>query len=302
MRAQFVLSEIWIGLRRNLTMTVAVITTVAISLALFGAGMLINQQVSAMRGYWDERISITIYLCTESSPSTHCVENGPATDEDRNSIQADLEAMPEVADVEYVDQAQAWQDFQGRFANQQALVEATKEGDIPDNFRVQLVDPSQYEKVQESFRNRAGVDMVSNDKDVLDRFFELFDVLKWSALTVAVVQLAAAALLIGNTIRLSAYSRRRETGIMRLVGASNFYIQLPFLLEGAICGLIGGIIASGFIVATRFVLLDKIQDWFYSGVQLSTGALLSVIGMSIILGVLLCAIASFLTLRRYLRV
>lgn len=89
---------------------------------------------------------------------------------------------------------------------------------------------------------------------------------------------------------------------MRLVGASNFYIQLPFLLEGAISGLIGGIIASGFIVAARYVLLDKIQDWFYSGVQLSTGALLSVIGMSIILGVLLCAIASFLTLRRYLRV
>ncbi|MGV2385221.1 MAG UNVERIFIED_CONTAM: permease-like cell division protein FtsX [Thermobifida fusca] len=302
MRAQFVLSEIWIGLRRNLTMTIAVITTVAISLALFGAGMLINQQVSAMRGYWDQRISITIYLCTESSPSSHCVENGPATDEDRAAIQADLESMPEVASVEYVDQAQAWQDFQGRFANQQALVEATKEGDIPDNFRVQLVDPSQYEKVQESFRNRAGVDMVSNDKDVLDRFFELFDVLKWAALTFAIVQLAAAALLIGNTIRLSAYSRRRETGIMRLVGASNFYIQLPFLLEGAICGLIGGIIASGFIVAARYVLLDKIQDWFYSGVRLSTGALLSVIGMSIILGVLLCAIASFLTLRRYLRV
>ncbi|AAZ56510.1 permease-like cell division protein FtsX [Thermobifida fusca] len=302
MRAQFVLSEIWIGLRRNLTMTIAVITTVAISLALFGAGMLINQQVSAMRGYWDQRISITIYLCTESSPSSHCVENGPATDEDRAAIQADLESMPEVASVEYVDQAQAWEDFQNRFANQQALVEATQEGDIPDNFRVQLVDPSQYEKVQESFRNRAGVDMVSNDKDVLDRFFELFDVLKWAALTFAIVQLAAAALLIGNTIRLSAYSRRRETGIMRLVGASNFYIQLPFLLEGAICGLIGGIIASGFIVAARYVLLDKIQDWFYSGVRLSTGALLSVIGMSIILGVLLCAIASFLTLRRYLRV
>ncbi len=302
MRAQFVLSEIWIGLRRNLTMTIAVITTVAISLALFGAGMLINQQVSAMRGYWDQRISITIYLCTESSPSSHCVENGPATDEDRAAIQADLESMPEVASVEYVDQAQAWEDFQNRFANQQALVEATQEGDIPDNFRVQLVDPSQYEKVQESFRNRAGVDMVSNDKDVLDRFFELFDVLKWAALTFAIVQLAAAALLIGNTIRLSAYSRRRETGIMRLVGASNFYIQLPFLLEGAICGLIGGIIASGFIVAARSVLLDKIQDWVYSGVRLSTGALLSVIGMSIILGVLLCAIASFLTLRRYLRV
>ncbi|TDQ51984.1 permease-like cell division protein FtsX [Actinorugispora endophytica] len=302
MRAQFVLSEIWIGLRRNLTMTIAVITTVAISLALFGAGMLINQQVSAMRGFWDERISITIYLCTESSPSDHCIENGPATDEDRTSLQSDLESMSEVAGVEYVSQAEAWQDFQDRFSNREALVEATQEGDIPDNFRVQLADPSQYETVQESVQNRAGVDMVSNDKNVLDQFFELLDGLKWAALTVAIVQLAAAALLIANTIRLSAYSRRRETGIMRLVGASNFYIQLPFLLEGAISGLIGGIFAAGFIIATKFFLLDKIQNWFQFNVQLGMGAVMSVVGMSMILGVLLCTIASFLTLRRYLRV
>ena len=154
MRAQFVLSEIWIGLRRNLTMTIAVITTVAISLALFGAGMLINQQVSAMRGYWDQRISITIYLCTELA-STHCVEN-VATDEDRNSIQADLEAC-RVADVECVDQARRGR-TSGRFANS-----GPRRGHQgrrhPRQLPGQLVDP-QYEKVRrvsEPGRRRHGL-------------------------------------------------------------------------------------------------------------------------------------------------
>src|SRR5690625_7975641 len=105
--------------------------------------------------------------------------------------------------------------------------------------------------------------------------FGILEGLKWADLLLDCLQLAAAALLIGNTIRLSAYSRRRETGIMRLVGASNFYIQLPFLLEGAIAGLIGGLIASGFIVATRFTLLTQIEGWFQFDVALGPGAMLS---------------------------
>ncbi|GAA3739479.1 permease-like cell division protein FtsX [Salinactinospora qingdaonensis] len=302
MRAQFVLSEIWIGLRRNLTMTIAVITTVAISLALFGGGLLINQQVTEMRGFWDQRISLTIYLCTEESVTTVCQENGPATEDERQQIQSDLEAMSEVASVEYVTAEEAWEDFQDRFSNNEALVEATQKGDLPDNFRVQLENPEEYDTVQSAVEGRPGVDSVSNDQDVLDQFFGLLDGLKWAALTVALIQLAAASLLIGNTIRLSAYSRRRETGIMRLVGASNFYIQLPFLLEGAISGLIGGIFASGFIVATKYFLLDRVQQWFQFDATLSLGSVFSVIGVSIILGVLLCTVASFLTLRRYLRV
>ncbi|RCV55912.1 cell division protein FtsX [Marinitenerispora sediminis] len=283
-------------------MTIAVITTVAISLALFGAGLLINQQVTEMRRTWDSQISLTIYLCTDNSPSAVCEENGAATEADREAIQADLDQMSEVASVEYVTAAEAYADFQQRFSNQEALVEATQEGDIPDNFRVKLATPDDYEAVQSAVEGRPGIDTISNDQGVLDRFFGLLDGLKWAALTVAMVQLVAAALLIGNTIRLSAYSRRRETGIMRLVGASNFYIQLPFLLEGAISGLIGGIFASGFIFATKYFLLDRIQSWFQFNVTLGLGSVFYVIGVSIILGVLLCTIASFLTLRRYLRV
>ncbi len=283
-------------------MTVAVITTVAISLALFGGGLLINQQVTEMRRYWDERISLTIYMCTDTSLSPTCEESGAATDEERTEIQDDLEGMPQVANVEYVTASEAWQDFQERFSNHDALVEAAQEGDIPDNFRVQLQDPTQYQEVQDAVQGRPGVDSISDDQQVLEQFFSLLDGLKWAALVVSFIQLAAAALLIGNTIRLSAYSRRRETGIMRLVGASNFYIQLPFLLEAAVAGLIGGIFASGFIVATRFFLLDRIQDWFQFDITLGIGAVMYVIGVSLILGILLCTVAAFLTLRRYLRV
>ncbi|MEV2277623.1 permease-like cell division protein FtsX [Nocardiopsis sp. NPDC049922] len=303
MRAQFVLSETWIGLRRNLTMTVAVITTVAISLALFGGGLLVNQQVTEMRNFWDQRITLTVYMCNDISPAEACRENGAATEEERNELQSDLEGMSQVESVEYMSAAEAFEDFQQRIGStNEALANAAQEGDIPDNFRVQLTDPNHYDTVRDAVSGAPGVDSVSNDQSVLEDFFGLLDGLKWAALVVAGVQLAAAALLIGNTIRLSAYSRRRETGIMRLVGASNFYIQLPFLLEGAIAGLIGGLIASGFIVATRFTLLTQIEEWFQFDIALDTGALLYVIGVSIILGVLLCTITSFLTLRRYLKI
>ncbi len=303
MRAQFVLSETWIGLRRNLTMTISVITTVAISLALFGAGLLVNQQVAEMRSYWDQRITLTIYMCNEISPTPTCQENGPATDEDREALQDQLSGLDQVADFDYLTEAEAWQDFQERLGStNEALAGAAQEGDIPDNYRVQLTDPDHYDTVRAAVDGAAGVDSVSDDQRVLEQFFGLLEGLKWAALVLAGVQLAAAALLIGNTIRLSAYSRRRETGIMRLVGASNFYIQLPFLLEGAIAGLIGGLIASGFIVATRFTLLTQIEGWFQFDVALGAGALLYVIGVSVILGVLLCTITSFLTLRRYLKI
>ncbi|WP_223809155.1 permease-like cell division protein FtsX [Nocardiopsis listeri] len=303
MRAQFVLSETWIGLRRNLTMTIAVITTVAISLTLFGAGLLVNQQVAEMRNYWDQRITLTIYMCNDISPTSTCQENGAAGEGDREALEQQLESLNEVESFRYLTEAEAWQDFQERIgSSNEALAEAAQEGDIPDNYRVQLTDPNHYDAVRAAVDGADGVDSVSNDQRVLEQFFGLLEGLKWAALMVAGVQLAAAALLIGNTIRLSAYSRRRETGIMRLVGASNFYIQLPFLLEGAIAGFIGGLIASGFIVATRYTLLTRIEEWFQFDVALGAGALLYVIGVSMILGVLLCTVTSFLTLRRYLKV
>jgi cell division transport system permease protein len=150
--------------------------------------------------------------------------------------------------------------------------------------------------------SKAGVDSVIDDRSILDKFYKLLDGARNAVVIIALVLLVAATLLVANTIRLSAFNRRRETGIMRLVGASNFYIQLPFLLEGVIAGLIGWAVAAGLLIAVKSLWLDNLQQYFTFNVGLSTGDLVEVVILAMCVGVVLCGATSFLTLRRYLRI
>ncbi len=235
MRAQFVLSEIGIGLRRNLTMTIAVVVTVAISLALFGSGLLIRAQVEAMKDFWYDKVEVSVYLCGESSQAPTC-GGAAVTQQQRDEIQADLEAMPEVDTVFYESQEQAYAQFREQFEDSPDLVENVTAEALPESFRVKLEDPTQFAVVASAFAERPGVEEVQDQKALLEGFFNVLNKLQLIALIIAGVQVVAAVLLISNTIRVAAFSRRRETGIMRLVGASNLYIQLPFLLEGVLAG------------------------------------------------------------------
>ncbi len=238
MRAQFVLSEIGIGLRRNLTMTIAVVVTVAISLALFGSGLLIRKQVETMKDFWYDKVEVSVYLCGELSQAPTC--GGQAvTDAQRAELETDLRAMPEVDQVFYESQQEAYEHFQRQFADSPDLVENVTADVLPESFRVKLDDPTQFSVVAQAFSDRPGVEEVQDQKALLEGFFNVLNKLQLLALIIAAVQVLAAVLLISNTIRVAAYSRRRETGIMRLVGASNLYIQLPFLLEGVLAGLVG---------------------------------------------------------------
>lgn len=301
MRAQFVFSEIWIGLRRNLTMTVAVIVTVAISLALLGLGLTVRSQVNEMKNYWYDKIEVSVFLCVQSSNTPQCEENGAATQKQKNQIRKDLTSMPQVAQVYYETQQKAWQRFQQQFDNS-PLLESTQKEDMPDSFRVKLEDPRQYSVVASAVKGRPGVDNVLTQQQVLQRFFKVLNGLRNAALFIFVALVVAGTLLISNTIRLAAYNRRRETGIMRLVGASNFYIQLPFLLEGAIAGLIGGIFAAGSLVVVKEFFINSIAQSFPTIGFVGWGSILQIALLQIVVGVLLCGLASFVTLRRYLRV
>jgi cell division transport system permease protein len=147
-----------------------------------------------------------------------------------------------------------------------------------------------------------GVSDVENDASILDQFYSLLDAARTAVVIIALFLLVAAILLVANTIRLSAFNRRRETSIMRLVGASNFYVQLPFLVEGVIAGLIGWVVAAGLLVLVRSALLSTLHRVFPYGVQLSTADLVEVIIVAMITGLLITGSTSFLTLRRYLRV
>jgi cell division transport system permease protein len=303
MRSNFVFQEIWIGLRRNLTMTVALIVVVAISLSLLGTGLLFIKQVNSTRTYWQSKVEISIYLCTADSANPNC--HGEYTQAQYDQLNQTLTSMRgrQVQDVFFQNHDQAYAQFKQFFANDQAYVSTVKANDIPASFEVKLVNPQRdYNIVYSAVNGAAGVDLVVNEMTILDKFYKLLDGLRNAVVIVALILDVAAVLLVSNTIRLSAFNRRRETGIMRLVGASNLYIQMPFLLEGVIAGLLGWVLATGLLIGVKSLLLNNLQQYFSYNVGLSTGDLVQVIVLAMCIGVLLCGVTSFVTLRRYLRV
>jgi cell division transport system permease protein len=299
MRAQFVFQEVWIGLRRNLTMTIALVVVVAISLSLLGTGLLFVQQVNQTRTFWQGKVQLSVYLCTKFSASPQCTKNGAATQAEITSIHQTLAALPQVASVTYVSQPAAYQQFKTMFPS---MVSSVSAGDIPDSFQVRLKNAQADSTiVAANVDGQPGVDQVVNNSAILDKFYRLLGGARNAVVVIAIFLIIAAILLVANTIRLSAFNRRRETSIMRLVGASNFYVQLPFLVEGVIAGIFGWLVASALLVAVKSLWLDTLQQYFPLNVQLSSADLIGVIILVMILGVLVTGATSFLTLRRYLR-
>ncbi len=300
MRAQFVFHEVWIGLRRNLTMTVALVVVVAISLSLLGTGLLFVKQVNDTRNFWQGRVQLSVYLCTKISSSPQCTKNGPATAAEMSQLRQELGAMPQVSSVTYESQATAYQQFKSEFPS---MVNSVSLGDIPDSFEVKLKNTqADAAVVAETVNGAPGVDQIVDNSAILDKFYKLLNGARNAVVIIAIILIIAAILLVANTIRLSAFNRRRETSIMRLVGASNFYVQLPFLMEGVIAGMFGWLVAAGLLIAVKSLFLDAMQQYFPFNVQLRSTDLVEVIILAMIIGVLLTGATSFLTLRRYLRV
>jgi cell division transport system permease protein len=307
MRAQFVLSEVGIGFRRNLTMTIAVIITVAISLSIFGAALLVRSQVSTMKDYWYDKVEVSVFLCGDQSDAPSCTDPATGrpqavTQAQRDQIEADLRALPEVEEVFYESKQEAYERFKEQFKNS-AIADNVTPDALPESFRVKLKDPTQFAIVASAIDGRPGVEQVQDQRALLDRLFSLLNGFQLGAIVVAVFLLFAVALLIWNTIRVAAFSRRRETGIMRLVGASNFYIQLPFLLEGAIAGLIGAVLACVMVATGKYFLIDQFAaPNFRFTTFIGWDSVIVLVPILLLLGAGLSALVSFLTLRKYLRV
>jgi len=300
MRASFVMSEVRIGLRRNMTMTFAVIITVAISLTLLGVGFLANSQVRVMKDYWYDKIEVSVFLCGSLSESPSC-SGGPITAAARKAIENDLQALPVVQNVYYESRAQAFQHFQTQFKGS-AIAQNVTVDQLPESFRVKLKDPTQFAVIQSAFAGRPGVDTVQDQRTILDKFFKLLGVLRDGALVIGIASVLTAMLLISNTLRLAAFSRRRETGVMKLVGASSFSIQLPFLLEGLFSALVGWGISTGFLAGFKALIDAKVAPllsftrfFLWNDVWLTSAWLLGV-------GLVLSALASIWTLRKHLKV
>ena len=300
MRAGFILSEVGIGLRRNLTMTFAVVITVAISLSLLGIGLLSNAQVRVMKDYWNDKIEVSVYLCGSLSDSPSCA-GGVVTAQQRLEIQNDLEELPVVDTVYYESQSEAFDRFQERFKDS-AISQNVTADQLPESFRVKLKDPTQFAVVQSAFSGRPGVDVVQDQRSILEKFFRLLNVLRDGALAIGFASVLTAALLISNTLRIAAFNRRRETNVMKLVGASSFSIQLPFILEGVFSAILGWGFSVGLLSGLKYVIDDRIAPlltftnfFTWSDVWLASAYLLGT-------GLVVSALASVLTLRKYLKV
>ncbi|AEB43079.1 MULTISPECIES: permease-like cell division protein FtsX [Micromonospora] len=291
MRMKYVLSEVLVGLWRNVTMTIAMIITLGVSLTMLGASGLIYTKVADMKDLYFENIQVSIFLKTDIS------------EEDRAALGSRLEADPLISQVTYVNKDEAFQRFQEMFRDSPDLLSAVKADQLPESYRLNLVDPEQYKSISEQYSSAAGVDQVVDQSQVLDKIFNLFTAGQNVALAAAIAMAVAALLLVANTIQVAAYSKRREVAVMKLVGASNWFIQAPFVLEAVVAGLIGSVLGLGALVALKKFLFDDalsaLQGLF---APVSWSEVLLTFPVMAGVGGLISAVTAWVTLRFYLRV
>jgi cell division transport system permease protein len=302
MRARLIVNEVGIGLRRNLTMSIALIITFAVSLGLFGGALLVRDQVSTMKDYWYDKVEVSIFLCTKNSDAASCA-GGQVTQAQKDQIQADLNSLkPLVQEVYYESSQQAYERFKEQFKNSPIAANASPDA-LPESFRVKLSDPQQYNVIATAFAGAPGVDNVVDQRTLLDKFFKVLGGLQQLALLIAGSMILVTILLIANAMRVAAFNRRRETGIMRLVGASDFYIQMPFLLEAAIGAAIGAGLAALSLVGVKAILIDRVlTPQFTITPFIGWDSVLQASLLLLLLGVVLACVTAFVSLRRYLRV
>jgi cell division transport system permease protein len=307
MRLGLVIREASQGLRRNVAMVISVVLVTFISLTFVGAAVLLQMQIGQMKGYWYDRAQVAIYFCTSIDTTGSCTQS-EATQAQIDGVKAKLDSStlgPYIKKFQFENHKEAYANFKSQFSDS-PLVSFTTPSQLNESYRVNLKDPNQAEIVIDSVKGLSGVQSVEDQRSYLDQIFAVLNAASYTAIGLAVLMLIAAVLLIATTIRLSAFSRRREIGIMRLVGASNRFIQTPFILEGVFAALIGSVLAGAAIVG---IVQFFVKGYLGSPTVLgSTTTLVGtkdawiVVPILIAVGVVLASFSAGAAISRYLKV
>ncbi len=303
MRFGLILSEAFTGLRRNASMVISVVLVTFVSLAFVGAAILMQMQIGTMRDFWVDRAQVKIYMCTEISTATTCAD-GVATPEQLAEVETRLESPALsglISGVVFENREQAYQNVVNLLGEEDASVISPES--LNETYIISLVDQRQSDVIVEAFAGTQGIEEVRDEMQYLEPLFSALTVATYIAVGIAGLMLVAAVLLIATTIRLSAYARRREIGIMRLVGASNRFIQTPFVLEGVFAALIGSVLASGAVIAgVHFGVNGYLRERInFVTTWVGLGEAWLVVPILIAIGVALAAISAGLAIRRWLR-
>jgi len=292
MRFKYVLSEVAVGLWRNVTMTIAMIITMAVSLTLLGASVLLYLQVDRMKEVYYEKVEVTIFMKTlETTP------------QQKDAITAVLKDDELVESFDFETKDQAYARFREIYAQVPELIAQTKPESLPESFRIKLKNPDTFDQFAAQYKTMPGVDTIIDQKALVEKVFTVIGSLQTLALIIAIVQGVAAHMLVINTIQVAAYSKRREVAVMKLVGASNWFIQAPFVLEAVAAGLIGAVFAYGTLVVAKIYVFDGALEPLTAVLTpvpwLNVNMMLPVLAAA---GTLVSSITGWFALRFYIRV
>lgn len=306
MQLQYALSEVKSGLRRNVSMTIALVVTIFISLTLVGMGLLLNAQANNARETWGSKLQITVQLCTDASQAPHCT-GGEVTPAQKTEIVAVLESHPQVKSYTMRSKEEAYEIFKKIFNPRDGVERSVFETVTPEtmneSYLVSLKNPKEFAGIEDALSGMEGVDHVQDLRDVLEPIYFWMSIFKWGALGIAGFLLVAAVLQVSNSIRLAVFARRKEIGIMRLVGASNLYISLPFLLETLVAALIAIALSAAAIAAFMHFAVygwlrqnSRVMAWIGWPDAITAGWMLAAAG------ILLTVIPTLVMTRKYLKV
>ncbi|GAA3958510.1 permease-like cell division protein FtsX [Gordonia caeni] len=300
MRVNFILSEVFNGFRRNLTMTLAMILTTAVTLAMLGGGLLVIQMADKSQKIFLDRVEMQFFINDDVTAA-----DGDCTEEPCAQVKRELEAEPGVASVTYISKQQAYETAKGAWEESSPeLAEFIRPDPYQAALRVRMADAEQFGAVLDKFERAPGIDGVLDQRDLVKRIFSVLDGARNAAFVVAAVLAVAAILLIVNTVQIAAYTRRTEVSIMRLVGATRWYTQLPFLLEAVVAAVIGALLAIGGLFLGKIFFFDKALDDLY-GVnilaRITAADVWFVSPWLLLTGIVLAGVTAYGTLRVYVR-
>ena len=305
MQLRYIFSETSTGLKRNVSMTIALVVTIFVSLTLVGMGLLLNAQAQKAENYWGSKLEITAYMCNQNSRSPHCT-SGEVNDAQKAAIRQVLDTHPEVASYRLETKQQAFETWKRVYISkdktEQEIFSTVTPEDMRESYQITLKNPNRYRGVESALVGMDGVDSVRDLRDVLDPIYFVIKWMKWGAIVIASFLLAAAVLQVGNTIRLAALARRREIGIMRLVGASNLYISLPFLMETLVAALVGAALATGAVGLVMWFVYAKLRNHSQIVEWVGWPDAVQAVGLIGVVGVLITFVPTLVMTRKYLKV
>lgn len=287
--------ELSYSLRRNPSLFLGTLLVILVSLLILGSGLVVRSSVENATARWKDDVEFIVFLNPDSSQV------------EIDAVSGKLDANPEIDGFTFVNKQEAFVEFQSLFQESDQIRESVTVDDMPPSFRVvpRNAESSVVEALADGFRDEPGVFQVVAAIDTIRAIENIGEDLNQRFLMLGIGLLLAATLLVYNTIRTTIFSRRREVEVMRLVGASNWYIRIPFMIEGVLQGLIAGLLTlPGLRVVNNFLssLGDEQSLNLLDGLRAPSRSVLIVWIFMTVLGAIIGAIASAVALSRYLDV